>query len=149
MHIVLTAADFGRLSARTRADILALLGPVADEESKGSHSFTDGDDQPEALTLGQVKQIASGVNERANQALRVIADRDGRVTYSELKERLSINQDIEWQGIQSGLHRRLRTVIGDKDRTAILLSWDEHGEDWVVRISKNTCKALQQYFANN
>lgn len=147
MDIRLTVNDFRHLSGNTQSEILSLFSDASLTESKADSTplSKDEEDRPEDITLRQVKQLMAGVNDLTKQALQLIADRDGRVNMSDIKQSLKI-VDSDWAGMQSGLTRRLRTVIGDAERKAYLISWEHIGEEWVGSVSRATCKSLQNYF---
>jgi hypothetical protein len=147
--VTLSADDLTNLSAAARAEIAALLSAsssTAVENPETSEWFP----VPSAI----IKRFMSGVADQSKELLRLLAQHNGEIKWSRLREELSRYK--EWQdlkGFQAGMNRRLRGFVDDPHATFV--SWDEsrveydkndEPMDGYLKVHSETAKSLREYF---
>lgn len=87
------------------------------------------------LPLAQFQVFMDGVGNKAEAALRALAEKDGRFPHNEL-------YGIGGDHISNATTRRVRTVTGNPE--LVLMGWDETTGDYVV--SPKTTQSMKSYF---
>lgn len=159
MMLILSAEDFGTLSARTQAELLAHLQGVPAPSMpalQGAHPSTvPSDIDPEVarffdwtdradLTFKQVQTWMEAASDKTKLGMRVFAEHGPIIDVSLLHEAGIENPSH----FQSRTTTRTRTVTGDK--SAFLLAWS----DWSVgdcryAVTPITHQSLRRYFNLN
>jgi hypothetical protein len=167
MHLVIEPADFARLSAGTRDEILRLLEGGGDKPaarpaaSNGTTTVPPARKgfrwrAPHELNPRLVKRLLRGIDEATEKRLKLFARNDGRVTAKKL---LGVTGDKDWKALsafEGQITRRLRHLVGDDNRMISFMMWDYDSEKWdakhetlvdgVYYVSPPTTKALKAHF---
>lgn len=143
MNLMLNAKDISKLSASTRAELMALVFPRDDSEIPSGFDEDDFEDVVD-LSPGQVEDFIAGCSEQTVAGLRIIAQHGPKIHASLLDE-----AGIENYGhFQGSVTKRTRTIT--KDKAAFLFAWD----DWTASpegvghyaVTKATHQALRAFF---
>jgi len=159
MQLVIEPADFLRLSAATRGELLRLLGaeqagaaPAAGVPARRNFRWR----QPHDVALPLLRKLMKGADAVTRERLALFARSGGRVS---MKELLAVTKDKDWHALtpwEGAITRRLRRLVGDDNRMVSLMQWDYEAEVWdadhshlldgVYYVSEATTKALRKYF---
>ena len=158
MQIVIETADWHRLSAPVRQELLQLLGhqppaegPRTSAEQRGLRWRV-----PYDLTPALAKKLVRGLSDDTMKRLKLFARNGGRVTMRDL---LAVTKDSDLHvlsAFEGTVTRKLRRLIGDDNKIASLIMWDYEAEQWdadhkelidgVFYVSAPTAQALQRHF---
>ena len=167
MHLVIEPADFARLSAGTRDEILRLLEGGGDKSTARPAASNGTAAAPPArkgfrwraphdLNPRLAKRLLRGIDEATEKRLKLFARNDGRVTAKRL---LGVTGDKDWKALsafEGQITRRLRHLVGDENRMVSFMMWDYDSEKWdakhetlvdgVYYVSPATTKARKAHF---
>lgn len=148
MLVTLTAADFGKLKASTRQELLMLLNEAAPAPTPAP-TYGEGFDWDDVVNLNpdQVAEFIDGCSEQTVAGLKILAER-GPVIEAKLLREVGIHNYGHFQGRTT---KRARTITGD--RHAFLLTWDDwDSEENTARgygsfaVTETTFRSLRIYF---
>jgi len=164
MEIVLREADWARLSAACRQEIIALLdAPVATAglppaDSQIGDVANDGLRWrvPYDLNEEQARRLLHGLTVKQRTRLALFASRTGRVR---MKEIMAVAGDADLKAASAfvkDMTRRLRRMITDPQKKAQLIQWDFDSTKWdagrttivdgIYYVSPATAHALRKAF---
>jgi hypothetical protein len=159
MQLVIEPADFVRLSAAARGELLRLLGaeqagaaPAPGAASRRNFRWR----QPHDVALPLLRKVMKGADAVTRERLEIFARNNGRAS---MKQLLAVTKDKDWHALtpwEGAVTRRLRRLVGDDNRIVSLMQWDYEAEAWdadhshlldgVYYVSEATTKALRKYF---
>ena len=158
MQLVIEPADFLRLSAATRGELLRLLGaePSAAAAAGGTARRNFRWRQPHDVALPLLRKLMKGTDDVTRQRLALFARNGGRAS---MKELLAVTKDKDWHALtpwEGAITRKLRRLVGDDNRIASFMQWDYDSEVWdgdhshlldgVYYVSDLTTKSLRKHF---
>ena len=158
MRIVIEKAEFRRLSAGTKREIIETLAgsgfltPPAMEKKRENLLWKE----PFNLTPDLATRLIHGLPEHHRARLRLVAKKGGRVTQKEL---LAATKDTDMRVLshfQAVLSRRLRRLVHDPEKRLHLIGWDfkatkwnkDHSaiEDGIYYVTDTTVATLRDHF---
>lgn len=158
MQIIIENADWQRLSASTREELLRLLGGRPESEitrpAAGQRGFRWR--VPYDLTPGLAKKLLRGLGDDAVKRLKLLARNGGR---ARMRDLLAVTKDSDLQvlsAFEGTVTRKLRRLVGDDNKIVSLMMWDYDAELWdadhkelidgVFYVSPATAQVLQRHF---
>ncbi|HEY0147713.1 MAG TPA: hypothetical protein VGB70_01785 [Allosphingosinicella sp.] len=144
--ITLTKEDISKLSAATRAELMATIFPKPQANVGQMPPGFDADDFEDVvdLTPGQIEEFMKGCANETIAGLRVIAEHGPAIHASKLEDAGIEN----FSHFQSRVTKRTRTVTGQKG--VYLFAWDDWSEapDGVGQyaVTPTTHRSLRVYF---
>ena len=146
MEIILTVDDLAALSETARSEIVALLA----EGKRQSDSAPGGPSEEGLAEVGfdLLSRFMNGVSSITRKFIETIAINEGKATPEQLLEATGYTEPIELRGIQSGITRRIRNLLGDDE--VYLIFWRATSdEDWdgYFYVSPVTGQSLERYFS--
>lgn len=161
MQIIIDNADWQRLSASTREELLRLLGGRAESEttrpSAGQRGFRWR--VPYDLTPALAKKLLRGLGDDAVKRLKLLARNGGR---ARMRDLLAVTKDSDLQvlsAFEGTVTRKLRRLVGDDNKIVSLMMWDYDAEQWdadhkelidgVFYVSSASADVLQRHFAGS
>lgn len=161
MRLVIEEADFQRLSTATQNELLqALLGRApagaavlpTSPVKKPRYRLREPVDLSPELTA----KLMHGLAENHRRRLRLFAERGGRVSMREL---MALTGDTDVRALshfEGAVTRRLRRILGDKDKVAYLIGWDYDSTQWnddtteivdgTFYVTEPTLRCLREHF---
>jgi hypothetical protein len=159
MQLVIEPADFIRLSAAARGELLRLLGaeqagaaPASGAAARRNFRWR----QPHDVTLPVLRKLMKGADAVTRERMALFARNNGRAS---MKQLLAVTKDKDWRALtpwEGVITRRLRRLVGDDNRMVSLMQWDYEAEAWdadhshlldgIYYVSEATTKALREYF---
>ena len=162
MRLVIEADDFRRLSKATQRELIRFFA------GRGFADRHYGEPQPPSrrsevewrrpidLTPELTMQLMHGLGENHRQRLSLFARTGGRVSMKQLLHKTGDTDPKVLSYFQSVVTRKLRRILGDHEKQALLIGWDydatrwnrEHTQivDGVYFVTEPTASALQGYF---
>jgi hypothetical protein len=157
MRLVIEAGDFRRLSADTQKELIRYFAgrnflEAKEGRRRGHHEWREPIDLSHDLTV----QLMHGLADNHRRRLEAFTRHDGRVT---MKQLLKITGDRDPRVLsyfQSVITRKLRRILGDKEKKTYLIGWDYASTKWNRQhteiidgdyyVTKKTLNALKSYF---
>ena len=162
MRLVIEAADFRRLSKSTQRELIETFAgdslaarrlPRPRETAKrASYDWRRPVDLSHDLTI----RLIHGLSENHRKRLAVFARRHGRAS---MKQLLKATGDADARVLsyfQSVVTRKLRRIIGDQEKQALLIAWDYESTRWnrehtkildgVYYVTDKSAAQLRAYF---
>jgi hypothetical protein len=159
MQLVIDQADFARLSATARGELLRLFGAESQPAATTPTASPRRNfrwRQPHDVGLPLLRKLLKGADAATRDRLAVFARNKGRAS---MKELLSVTKDKDWHALtpwEGAITRRLRRLVGDENRIVSLMQWDYEAEVWdadhshlldgVYYVSDTTTRALRKEF---
>lgn len=157
MRLVIEANDFRRLSSEMQRELVKQLAgkdltaaPVATKKSPYRWSA------PIDLSPELAMQLTHGLASDHRRRLALFAKRNGRVTMRQL---LKVTEEEDWRVLsyfQSVITRKLRRILGDRERKVYLIGWDYDSTKWDRKhnqildgtyfVSPQTTETLRSHF---
>ena len=163
MRLIIEADDFRKLSRSTQRELIEQFagarlvaghtpprpGPV---ERGPSYEWRRPVDLTHELTI----QLMHGLGEPHRRRLALFARRGGSVTMKQLLKVTSDDDPKVLSYFQSVVTRKLRRIIGDEEKQALLITWDYESTKWdrththivdgIYYISDESAAMLREYF---
>lgn len=164
MRLIIEPRDFKRLSRSTQEELLQLLsgrgrstgaaptpGPPAKKPRFRYRSPVD-------LTPELTARLMHGINAQHKERLRLFAESGGRVELSRLlaAEGAPAGDVRALSHFEGAVTRRLRRILGDREKVAYLIGWDYESTVWnedttqivdgVYYVTDATAACLRAYF---
>ena len=158
MQITIDNADWQRLSASSREELLRLLGgKTAIEQARPASSQRGFRWRvPYDLTPALAKKLLRGLGDDAVKRLKLFARNGGR---ARMRDLLAVTKDSDLQvlsAFEGTVTRKLRRLVGDDNKIVSLMMWDYDAEEWdadhkelidgVFYVSHATADVLQRHF---
>lgn len=146
MMFVFTSEEISKMSASTRAELLASAFPKPQANAANYPAGFTADDFEDVVDLSpeQVEEFMKGCADETVAGLKVIAEH-GPVIHASLLGKAGIENYAHFQG---RVTKRTRTVTGDKD--AYLFTWDDwtQAPDGVGHyvVTQTTYRSLRTFF---
>ena len=157
MRLVIEASDFRRLSADTQKELIRqfagrnFLEPK-EGRRRGQYEWREPIDLDHDLTV----QLMHGLAENHKKRLEAFTKNNGRMTMKQLLKVTGDKDPSVLSYFQSVITRKLRRILGDKEKRTYLIGWDygstkwnkEHTEiiDGDYYVTDKTSSALRKYF---
>jgi hypothetical protein len=160
MRLVIEASDFRRLSADTQKELIRHFAgrnflDAKESRRKGSHEWRE----PIDLSHDLLVQLMHGLADNHRRRLEAFAHHNGRVT---MKQLLKVTGDRDPRVLsyfQSVITRKLRRILGDREKQTYLIGWDYASTKWNKQhtqivdgdyyVTKKTLNALKSYFGTS
>ena len=157
MRLVIEAGDFRRLSADTQKELIRYFAgrnflEAKESRRRGHHEWREPIDLSHDLTV----QLMHGLADNHRRRLEAFTRHNGRVT---MKQLLKVTGDRDPRVLsyfQSVITRKLRRILGDKDKKTYLIGWDYASTKWNKQhtqivdgdyyVTKKSLNALKSYF---
>ena len=156
MRLIIEQSDFRRLSPETQKELLERFAGKQLMAAQRSAVRAARWTQPLDLSSRLARKLVGGLTEAQQRRLRLFAGDGGRVTMRQL---LAVTGDTDWHVLsqwQGVLTRRLRRLLGDREKKAHLIGWDYESTEWdaehknivdgVYFVTRKTCEALRRHF---
>lgn len=160
MNLVIESKEFVRLSSETQKELLEVLSGkrfVEPKDVPGRARYRWR--RPVDLTPDLAVRLVHGLSANHRRRLELFARNGGRAS---MKELLALTGDTDWHVLsyfQSVVTRKLRHLLGDRDKIVQLIGWDYDAvrwnrdrtriEDGVYYVTEVTRRSLQEYFASH
>jgi hypothetical protein len=147
--VTLTDADFPKLSASARKEILDLIGTSPTASPMPLEGFSEWTPVPSVI----MNKFMSGISEQSKELLKLLAKGNGELKWSQIHSLTKLKEWQDLKGFQAGMNRRLRGLIGDP--TAFFVAWDESQTEYdendrpvdgLLKVHVETAKSLRGYF---
>jgi len=158
MQIIIDTADWQRLSATSRQELLQLLGSETAAEPARAAAAARGFRWrvPYDLTPALARKLLRGLGDDALKRLKLFARNGGR---ARMRDLLAVTKDSDLQvlsAFEGTVTRKLRRLVGDDNKIVSLMMWDYDAEQWdadhkqlldgTFYVSPTTAQVLQQHF---
>jgi hypothetical protein len=116
------------------------LAPPSIEATAPPASGSDAAD----LSDTQATQLLDGCSDKTKKLLRIVFSEKGPKFYlADIARKMGAAHSNELAGAWSGITRRTRNVLGDRDAAFVVWTWDDTREDSVGHISNMTFRSMR------
>ena len=157
MRLVIEASDFRRLSAETQKELIRhFAGRNFLETKEGRRRSQYEWREPIDLDHDLTVQLMHGLAENHRKRLEAFAKNKGRMSMKQLLKVTGDKDPSVLSYFQSVITRKLRRILGDKEKRTYLIGWDYGSTKWNKAhteiidgdyyVTDKTSSALKTYF---
>jgi hypothetical protein len=96
------------------------------------------------LSGTQANQFLEGCSDKTKKLLRIVlSEREPKFYLADIAKKMGAAHSNELAGAWSGITRRTRNVLGDRDADFVVWTWDDTREDTVGHISDTTFHSMR------